>query len=63
MGNDMREVEGIVSNSISLSNYYVVAAEGFSSSESLGITYSSPKGTISFDGMLDIGTTSIEVFE
>ena len=59
MGDDTSGVEGILSTSISSSNCSDEAAEGFSSSESLGITYSSPKGTISFDGMLDIGTSSI----
>ena len=42
-----------------ISLFLVVAAEGMSSSDPLGITYSSSKGTISFDGMVETGTTSI----
>src|SRR3990170_9115573 len=59
MGDDTSGVEGISSTSISSSNCSEVAAEGFSSSESSGMTYSSPKGTISSDGMLEIGTASM----
>ena len=35
------------------------AAEGVSSSDPLGITYSSSKGTRSFDGLVEMGTASI----
>ena len=52
-------VEGILSTSISSSNCSDEAAEGFSSSDSLGITYSSSKGTRSFDGMDETGIASI----
>ena len=59
MGNETTGVEGIASTLISSSNYSEEAAEGMSSSDPLGITYSSSKGTSSFDGMLETGTTSI----
>ena len=52
-------VEGILSTSISSSIFSDEAIEGFSSSDPLGITYSSSKGTRSFDGMVEIGTASI----
>ena len=52
-------VEGIASTSISSSNGSDEAAEGVSSSDPLGITYSSSKGTRSFDGMEETGTASI----
>ena len=52
-------VEGIASTSISSSNGSDEAAEGVSSSDPLGITYSSSKGTRSFDGLVEMGTTSI----
>src|SRR3989337_772436 len=59
MGDDTIGVEMILSTSIASSNCSVEAAERSSSSDSLGILYSSPKGIISFDGMLDIGTASM----
>src|SRR3990170_5788638 len=59
MGEETIGVEGISSTSISSSNCSDEAAEGFSSSDPLGITYSSSKGTISFDGMVEIGTSSM----
>src|SRR3989337_4587859 len=59
MGDDTSGVEVILSTSIASSNCSVEAAERSSSSDSLGISYSSPKGIISFDGMLDIGTASM----
>jgi hypothetical protein len=59
MGDDTSGVEGILSTSMSSSNYSVEAAEGSSSSDLLRISYSSPMGMISFDGMLDIGIASI----
>ena len=59
MGNETIGVEGIVSASISSSNCSDEAAEGISSSDSLGITYSSSKGTRSFDGMDETGIASI----
>ena len=52
-------VEGIASTSISSSNGSDEAAEGVSSSDPLGITYSSSKGTRSFDGLVEMGTASI----
>ena len=52
-------VEGIASTSISSSNGSDEATEGVSSSDPLGITYSSSKGTRSFDGLVEMGTTSI----
>ena len=52
-------VEGITSTSISSSNGSDEAAEGVYSSDPLGITYCSSKGTRSFDGMVEIGTTSM----
>ena len=52
-------VEGIASTSISSSNGSDEVAEGVSSSYPLGITYSSSKGTRSFDGLVEMGTTSI----
>ena len=55
----MTGVEGIASTSISSSNYSDEVTEGMSSSDSLGITYSSWKGTRSFDGMEETRTTSI----
>lgn len=59
MGDDTSIGEGIVSTSISSSNCSDVAVVGFSSSVSSGMTYSSPKGIISFYGMLERGTTSM----
>ena len=59
MGDETTGVEGIASTSISSSNCSEEAAEGMSSSDSLGITYSSSKGTGSFDGMHETGTASI----
>src|SRR5215216_886194 len=59
MGDDTGGVTGISNTSISSSNCSEEAVEGFSSSLSSGMTYSSPKGTISFDGMQEIGTTSM----
>src|SRR3954468_24960154 len=59
MGDETIGVEGIASASISSSNCFDEAAEGISSSDSLGITYSSSKGTRSFDGMDETGIASI----
>src|SRR5215216_4109808 len=59
MGDDTGGVTGISNTSISSSNCSEEAAEGFSSALSSGMTYSSPKGTISFDGMQEIGTSSM----
>ena len=55
----MTGFEGILSTSISSSTYSEEAAEGTSSSDPLGISQSSPKGTSSFDGMHETGTASI----
>ena len=55
----MTDVEGISSTSISSSNYSDEAPEGVSTSDPLGITYSSSKGTRSFDGIVERGTTSM----
>ena len=55
----MTGVEGISSTSIFSSNYSNEAVEGVSSSDPLGITYSSSKGTRSFDVLVEMGTTSI----
>ena len=59
MSDETIGVEGIASASISSSNYSEEVAEGMSSSDPLGTSYSSSKGTRSFDGMDEIGTTSI----
>ena len=59
MGEETIGVEGILSTSISSSICFDEAAKGFSSSDPLGITYSSSKGTISFDGMEETGIASI----
>ena len=59
MGDEIIGVEGISCSPISSSNCSDEAAEGFSSSDSLGITYSSSKGTRSFDNMVEIATTSM----
>src|SRR5215216_2352754 len=59
MGDDTSGVTGISKISISSSNCSDEAAEGVSSPLSSGMTYSSPKGTISFDGMIVIGTSSM----
>ena len=52
-------VEGIASTSIYSSNDSDEAAECVSSSDPLGITYSSSKGTRSFDGLVEMGTSSM----